>query len=394
MLLFGPPRCGKSQLLRRAASAAGAAAFSLEPAAVEAAAPAFEELYLKIRGGGRGGGAAEKDNGSSAPSSLPSLSPSSCSLVVAAAFAAARACSCPSIVHLPRAEAFFVSDAGGGNRGARLAGTSLPPAASILPALAREASRLRARERVVVVGESSRPQEASGRRDAAAMARFFAGGILPVGPPSGAEERRAVVVAVAEASGARLEGMMAAPARAREARAAAEKMPTDAAAEASPKPTTPKQATSASADLEALFFTAEGWVAGDLACAVRGALEARRRRREGEKGRSGAGGSSSVAGGESGAEAEEEKASSSSSSPPPLCGPLTAREIVDTLLSGPRPPKASELAAALDWARAAAAAAATAEGEEVDGGGEKATTKTSKTKERAPSAAAKRDTEV
>ena len=221
-------------------------------------------------------------------------------------------------------------------------------------------------------------------------------------------------MAVAEASGARLEGMMAIKtAGAARARAVSveEKTPpaapTDApSAEARPKhpAATPKRASRASAaaaDLDALFFTAEGWVAGDLASAVRGALEARRkRRREGEKGEGG--GSSSVggdnSGGESGAELEKKASSSSSSSssssispplspPPPLFGPLTAREIVDALLSGPRPPKASELAAALDWARAAAAAAAAAGEEDEDGGGRTAA-KTSKPKERASSSSA------
>ena len=350
MLLFGPPRSGKSQLLRKAAAAAGAAVFSLEPSLVEASAPRFEELY------GR------KDNAtgtSKSGSYLSSPSCSSCALVVAAAFAAARACSCPSIVHLPCAEALFVSDAGGGGRGAKLGGCLLPPAASILPALLREASVLRARERVAVVGESSRPHEAAGRRDSSAMGRFFAGGFLPVGPPSGSEERRAVVVAVAEASGARLAG------------GATTKKAAAAAAGARPEP---KQQPSAAADLDALCLTADGWAAGDLARAVRGALEARRRRRrEGEQG--GGGGSRSGEGGsgEEGAEVEKASCSSSSSSssprppPPPLCGPLTAREIFASLIRGPRPPNSSELAAALDWARAATGAAVVDSGEEDDG---------------------------
>ena len=409
VLLFGPARSGKTQLLRRSAAAAGAAVFSLRPAVVEAAAPAFESLYRKS---GCGGDVNVKDKGtvSSASSTKGAggaggSGNNSCRFVVAAAFAAARACSCPSVVHLPCAESLFVSDAGGGNRGATLAGCSLPPAATMMPSLSQEASRLRARERLVIVGESSRVQEAVGKKDSTAMARFFAGGLLPVGAPSGIEERRAVVVAVAEASGARLEGATTAAPTTAEAAAAVAAAKTGKAAAATTEARTKRKTTATAcpaAALEALFFTTEGWVAGDLASAVRGALEARRRRPRTMKGASEAA-AEEGSGGSNGNNVELEKASPRPPPPPPplspappLSGPLTAREIVDSLLSGPRPPKASELAAALDWARAAAEAAVVFSGEEdatdvvkkseKDGGGN------SKREKRAPSATTKRDT--
>jgi len=348
--------------------------FSLDPAAVEAAAPALYELY-----GRRSAAAGSKGGGPS---------PSSCALVVAAAFAAARACSCPSVVHLPRAESLFVSDAGGGGRSARLggAGCRLPPAASLLPAVLREASRLRARERLALVGESSRPHEAAGRRDARAMALFFAGGLVPVGPPSGSEERRAVVAAVAAASGARLEGGAA-----------------EGAGPGGPARSSSSSSSAAAAELDALFLTAEGWVAGDLARAVRGALEARMRRRrggrEGEKGGGGGGGSGGSGGsgggnGGQGGEAPPPPPPSpppSPSAPPPLRGPLTAREIVTSLLSGPRPPRASELAAVLDWARAAVAWAGGEEEAEGKGTATRGGNDRSKTKGASSAAAARRD---
>ena len=154
-----------------------------------------------------------------------------------------------------------------------------------------------------------------------------------------------MVAAVAAASGARLEGGAA-----------------EGAGPGGPARSSSSSSSAAATELDALFLTAEGWVAGDLARAVRGALEARMRRRrggrEGEKGGGGGGGSGGSGGsgggnGGQGGEAPPPPPPSpppSPSAPPPLRGPLTAREIVASLLSGPRPPRASELAAVLDWA--------------------------------------------
>jgi len=237
----------------------------------------------------------------------------------------------------------------------------LSPALTMLPALLENASSLSnggsggggGRERVVVVGESSRPHEAVGKKDSRAMAGFFAGGMIPVGAPAGFEERRAVVVSVAEAAGARLQLMK------RKEKKTTTTSPISSPSSSSSSPLVP---SCPCPELEALFFTAEGWVSGDYAAAVRGALESRRERRRREKEEEEAAATAATAATVENEERGDGKGKPASPPALPLRGPLTAEEIVRALLKGPRPPRASDLAAALEWARDAAAAVVAGDG--------------------------------